>query len=201
MDSVKEGWGRFLISIHIRKKPEDPKIKNVLPDLPEESIFSAEFVERHRVAIGGILLVLILLSGGFLLYRENYFKPVLEKRITDQDARIEKLEAEIGDLSKQNAPVSSSAAVTATAPAETGQIAGASTSVSASSANKPVGKINLNTATAAQLDTLPGIGTAYATRIIDYRTQHGGFKSIEELKNVKGIGDKTFEKLADLVTI
>ena len=67
--------------------------------------------------------------------------------------------------------------------------------------SQPVGKVNLNTATLAQLDTLPGIGPAYAQRIIDYRTASGPFASIDQLQNVKGIGPKTFDKLKDLITI
>ena len=63
------------------------------------------------------------------------------------------------------------------------------------------GKVNLTTATADQLDTLPGVGPAMAQRIITYRTEHGGFHSIEELKQVSGIGDARYQDLKDLVTI
>ena len=61
--------------------------------------------------------------------------------------------------------------------------------------------IDLNTATLEQLDTLPGIGPSRAGDIIQYRDQHGGFQQIDELKEVRGIGDATFEALKDLVTI
>ena len=61
--------------------------------------------------------------------------------------------------------------------------------------------INLNTATAAQIATLPGIGEKAAQRIIEYREKNGSFKKIEELMNVKGIGEKSFLKLKPLITV
>lgn len=61
--------------------------------------------------------------------------------------------------------------------------------------------VDINTANAAALDALPGIGPVLAQRIVDYRTQNGAFKTTEELKNVKGIGDKIFAKLSADVTV
>ena len=61
--------------------------------------------------------------------------------------------------------------------------------------------VNLNTATAEQLDSLPGVGQAMAARILEYRQKNGGFKKIEELMNIKGIGEKNFLKLKPLVTV
>jgi len=66
----------------------------------------------------------------------------------------------------------------------------------------PVAKrVNINTATLAELDTLPQIGPATAQRIVDYRTKNGPFKKIEDLKNVSGIGDVTFEALRDWIIV
>lgn len=61
-------------------------------------------------------------------------------------------------------------------------------------------KIDINSAGLAELDQLPGIGPATAQKIIDYREQNGPFKTIEELKNISGIGDKKFEDLKDKIT-
>ncbi|GHH38740.1 hypothetical protein GCM10018775_18000 [Streptomyces umbrinus] len=66
----------------------------------------------------------------------------------------------------------------------------------ARAAAAPVG---LNTATLEQLDTLPGVGPVLAQHIIDYRTQHGGFRSVDELREVNGIGDRRFADLQNLV--
>nr|WP_245574139.1 helix-hairpin-helix domain-containing protein [Amycolatopsis nigrescens] len=65
----------------------------------------------------------------------------------------------------------------------------------------PAGKIDLNTATVAQLDTLPGIGAVTAQRIVDWRAQHGGFASVEQLRDVDGIGETRFSKLREQVRV
>ncbi|MBN1222918.1 MAG: helix-hairpin-helix domain-containing protein [Candidatus Aminicenantes bacterium] len=60
-------------------------------------------------------------------------------------------------------------------------------------------KIDINTATSAELQKLPRIGEKVAQRIIDYREQHGEFKKIEEIMKVKGIGEKVFKQIKDLI--
>jgi competence protein ComEA len=63
------------------------------------------------------------------------------------------------------------------------------------------GLININTASQAELETLPGIGPALAQRIIQYREKNGNFLTIEDIKNVSGIGEKRFEQLKDQITV
>ena len=61
--------------------------------------------------------------------------------------------------------------------------------------------ININTATARELEALPGIGPALAQRIVDYRTEAGGFRTVEEMLNVSGIGQSKLMELLDLITV
>ena len=65
----------------------------------------------------------------------------------------------------------------------------------------PAGPVNLNTATAAQLESLPGIGARTAALIVEYRQKNGGFKKIEDLMNVRGVGEKSFLRLKPLITV
>ena len=62
-------------------------------------------------------------------------------------------------------------------------------------------KVNINTANKEELSALPGIGPAIAERIIEYRDKNGPFKNTEEITKIKGIGEKTFQKMKDLIAI
>ncbi|MFF2525516.1 helix-hairpin-helix domain-containing protein [Streptomyces liangshanensis] len=64
---------------------------------------------------------------------------------------------------------------------------------------RPPEPVSLNTGTAEQLDTLPGVGPVLARRILDHRAEHGGFRSVDELREVNGIGDRRFADLRPLV--
>ena len=67
--------------------------------------------------------------------------------------------------------------------------------------SETLGKININTATAEQLQLLPGIGESLAQRILDYRSQNGPFNAIDDLMNVSGIGEKKFAGIKDYIII
>lgn len=67
--------------------------------------------------------------------------------------------------------------------------------------NKQEGKVNINIATQAQLETLPGIGPSTANKIISYRKEKGKFNKIEDIKEVSGIGNDKYNKIKDLISI
>ena len=69
------------------------------------------------------------------------------------------------------------------------------------SSNNSTQTININKATEKEFETLPGIGPSLASKIIEYRNQNGKFESIEDIKNVNGIGDNKYEKIKDLITV
>ena len=94
--------------------------------------------------------------------------------------------------------VAMAAASPSTTWAQAAKGAGAAAAKARATAANPV---NLNSASAAQLQTLPGVGASTAQRIVEHRQKNGGFKKIEELMNVKGIGEKSFLKLKPLITV
>ena len=73
--------------------------------------------------------------------------------------------------------------------------------VSAQTATKGGDKVNINTASLEELQKLPRVGPQIAQRILDYRKENGGFKKIEDILKVRGIGEKVFSQLKDLITV
>jgi competence protein ComEA len=64
-----------------------------------------------------------------------------------------------------------------------------------------LGRMNINTATAEELDTLPGIGPTAAQAIVDYRIEHGPFQMVQDIQNVPGIGPATYDQIKDLIAV
>ena len=92
-------------------------------------------------------------------------------------------------------------AVLAAAPAAAQQKSSTPKAAAGKTAPTAGAPLNINTATAAQFEALPGLGKAVAERIVEYRDKNGNFKKVEDLMNVKGIGEKSFLKLKPLITV
>lgn len=160
-------------------------------------------IEKYQTLIGILLIISILVASAIIMVI-NFQSEKNNDSSNNLDQKVESLETEqknindkinqIIDSLNQNKISQTSTAV---------EVKGVNTEKarSKSPVQQVSGIININTASLSQLDSLSGIGPTYAQRIIDYRTQNGGFKSIDEIKNVKGIGDKTFDKFKDQITI
>ena len=115
----------------------------------------------------------------------------------DADLDALNLAAKVKDGDKVLVPRRGAATSDGSPPAPGGS--GSSAAPGAAGAHSAL--VNLNSATAADLETLPGIGPALAQRIIAFRTDHGGFRRVEDLLEVAGIGPKKFEELKAHVTV
>ena len=179
------------------------KLPDNLDDIKPEKRISRR--EKIQLLVGIVLVIIILTGAGILIFWQRQASSNADTA-TIKKGDLEALQSEIADLKRRTADLSSHLTAaqeegglkitqetikTQTSTSASGKVAGASIE----------GVININTASAAELDKLPGIGPAYAGRIIDYRQAYGGFKSIEEIVNVKGIGPKTFDKIKDYITV
>lgn len=166
-------------------------------------------IEKYKVAIGMVLLAGATVGGVYILRPHNIqtdtdFINAIDQRLTQVEKKLDTL-GQVKGETVTNEPV-----LDVVVPNEKKE---SQSTLSQSQVSQPQTQdtekqqtpsssvVNINSASAQELDSLPGIGPTYAQRIIDYRTSNGGFKSVDEIKNVKGIGDKTFEKFKDKITI
>lgn len=155
------------------KIDEQPTILNIMVDVKGEVVSPGvyELTTEDRV------IDAIQLAGGYTNEAETNLVNHAQKLQDEMVIYIPKKGEELADL-----PIEQ-------------------TVTSGQASKNSAGKININTADESQLTTLPGIGPSKAQAIIAYREETGSFKNIEDLTNVSGIGDKTFEKLKELIDI
>jgi len=172
-----------------------------------------DWLERHRTPVIALLAALIVIGGAVLLYRQCALPQSVEIVISppspeihvyvegevvspgvymlqDGDRVVDAIEAAGGFTADAD-----QGAVNLAAPLRDGD------RVHVYRIGDVPQKINLNTAEAWLLQSLPGIGETLAQRIIDYRNENGPFQQIEDLKKVEGIGPATFEKLKDKIAV
>ncbi len=113
----------------------------------------------------------------------------LAREVTDGEKLIVPTKEEASEMTRDGAPLA------------TGEAAGEANVPASGQSGMTDGLVNLNTASKEQLMTLSGIGESKAQAIIQYRQEHGGFKSTEEIQQVSGIGDAIFEKIHTLITV
>ena len=161
----------------------------------ELSCFWKKYLERGKILL---LLILLSVSAFFFLAvkdresEERESQQEIERVTEETDMADEK---EIADGKKVNKEE--------TVEAEKGNKEGIEATESERKSDKrnTSTKININTASAKELESLKGIGPATAKNIISYREEYGGFSTIEEIMNVKRIGEKTFAKIQDFITV
>jgi len=176
--------------------------------IKETKLGLGDYIEKYRLLIGISLLILVCAGIGFLIYRENYWKPGIEARLSAQETKIAELETKLSGTKSEPVAVDPAAiaaastqpaAVSVSKPAEAVSAPTSSTAVPAPATQSKI--VHINTATLADFDSLPGIGPVLSKRILDYREKNGPFASVEGLKKVSGIGDKTYLKFKDLLAL
>jgi comEA protein len=171
-----------------------------LNDLKRKAFFWIDRLQisrTERVAVVTLLvLVSILLVSNLFLTKTYNFSQEKYDAITEKfEERSRQLKEEQKQIAQKYNP---ELAVTEPEPTENPEQIEETSVLPAVTTDS---KININTATNSELQLLDGIGEAYAQRIIEYREANGGFDSIDELVNVKGIGEKRLENIRPFITL
>ena len=184
---------------HVENDPVFSELAQEDNDIPEEEVAKEPIVIKVDVkgavrtpgvymAEPGDRVIDVIAAAGDFTKKANLDKVNLAQVVEDQMVIYVPTIGEEDDAETVLSNLSTS----------TGEAAVASISGKGSSGKALV---NLNTATQAELETLTGIGPSKAIAIIEYRETTGKYQQIEDLKNISGIGDKTFEKLKDSITV
>jgi len=131
-----------------------------------------KFIDKYYRAVGIFLVLAILGGGGGIIYKEQRLKSK-EQRVKSKEQRLETTPS--SQIQNKTSQISNLKPITS--------------------------KININTASWEQLEGLPGIGPTKAKAIIEYRRKNGNFGSKRDIMKVKGIGEKTYEKIKNLIEV
>lgn len=167
-------------------------------DLKRKAFFWIEKLQISRSERIGIVFLLVVIAvllamSVFLQRSFNYSQERYDAITETFEQRSAELQQEKKELQKKYTPASDVS--------EPEDASSEPESPEEQESLTPTGKININTATSAQLQTLDGIGPAYARRIIEYREANSGFDSIDELVNVKGIGETRLANIRPFIIL
>ncbi len=187
-----------------------------------------EILERYRVPIMGALFLLLLLAGAVIYLRRPTPQPIeimepspspiptpVQLAVYVTGAVVNPGVYYLPDGSRVEQALQSAGGPTAEADLNRVNLArkvrdeeqvyvpevGEESPPVPSSSSSDGGELNINTATATELETLPGIGPTLAQRIVDYREAHGPFAAVEDIMNVRGIGEGLFSEIRDLIAV
>lgn len=171
-------------------------------DLKRKAFFWIEKLQisrAERVSVTVLMVVIAVLFAMSLFLQKtfNYSQENYDAITEKFELRSEQLRQEQKELAEKYTP---NLAVSKS-PESRAQVSETDSPQAEQAADGQTGIININTATSTQLQTLNGIGDTYARRIIEYREANGGFDSIDELINVKGIGEKRLENIRPYITL
>ena len=157
-------------------------------------------LRRVEFVIIGVTLAFICFMGGFFVGRNISAVNIvsLEAGSTEHGTHVE-VQFEFGGSAETSEQPAASTEIRE--PAQETRPQFSEQNVPVGEPRSGDGKININTASQTELTDLPGVGNTISARIVEYRQQHGDFRSIDDIMNVSGIGERRFEAIKDLITI
>lgn len=160
-------------------------------------------LEKYRLHIALGLIVTVVAASTFLLWQRQDLFNSLQKDKIAWEVKANNLEKENQDLKEKMSQLEQSIQSTSVNQIESGSAkeSGQVKSVSSESKKSAQSIVNINTADTKELDSLPGIGPTRAQTIIDYRNSNGPFQNPEDIMKVSGIGQATYDKMKEKITV